>query len=176
MKRIFSLVAMMALLLISQVSFASVGVRLNGNMIGTASDINLTCGSGANSTITSDGSIYNLNCNPNLAESGIANGGATSMATSDTVVPTSFAFVRAASSNDPAFVNKTLANGIPGQVLTFFLASKGSQNLTITPATATGFTSVTLTAAKAEVVFTYINDTVGWILSTYTANVTVNIP
>lgn len=175
MKKLFSSIALIAIMLFCSVSFASVGVNLNGSPLGAATDVNVVCGSGTLSTPL-QGSLLNLSCSPNLATSGIANGGATSMATSDTAVPTSYAFVRAASANDPAFVNKTLANGIPGQVLTFFLASKGSQNLTITPATATGITSVTLTAAKAEVVFMYINDTIGWILSMYSANVTVNIP
>jgi len=179
MKKLFLSLAILAVLLSCSVSFASVGVRLNGSFIGTASDINLVCGSGSNATVTPDGSIYNIGCSSSLAAAGIANGGATSMATSDTVVPTSYAYVRKAINLAAGNVAQTgtLANGIPGQILTMFITTVGaSGQFTLTPATATGFTSVKFTAAKDLAVFLYVNDTLGWILLSYDGSITVNIP
>lgn len=176
MRKIFSLLAILVLLLSSSNSFASVGVRLNGTTVGAATDLNFVCGSGTNGSITADGAIYNVNCSSTLQTTGVANGGAVSMATSDLAVPTSYAFVRKAIAALAAgsFSAGTLANGIPGQVLTVFVTTVGaSGTYTITPVTKTGVASVTLTAANDEVIFLYVNDTVGWVLLSYDGSVTV---
>lgn len=182
MKKIFSL-AILAFLLISTVSFASVGVRLNGTMVGTATDINWVCGTGTNAILTSDGSIYNLGCSSSLASSGIANGGATSQASSTVALTTSFGYVRKVITSDgnALFTAGTLANGIPGQVLTVFVAglspsgATSGGNYTITPTTSTGFVSIKLTAVKDFVQFLYLDDTNGWVILNSGGTVTITL-
>lgn len=179
MKKLFSVLAALAMLLVSSLSFADIGVRVNGVNYGSATDINLVCGAGTNQQVITQGSVFNINCSPNLATTGSANGGAVSMVTSDLAVPTSYAFVRKAIAALAAgsFTAGTLANGIPGQMLTFFITTVGaSGTFTITPTTSTGFTSIQFSTAKQEAIFLYVNDTVGWILSGTTGSPTVNIP
>lgn len=167
----------LVMLVISGPAFASVGIKVNGIDYGAATDINLGCGAGVGTQITGDGSAFNLMCSPNMAQAGLANGGAVSMVTSDLAVPVTYAFVRKAipALAAGAFTQGTLANGIPGQILTFFITTVGaSGTFTITPVTKTGFASVTFTAAKDTAVFIYINDTVGWILGPTSGSVTRN--
>lgn len=173
MKKLFSIIAALVLVLYASASFAAVGIRVNGAPYGTATDLNLSCGAGANSSVTSDGSVFNLECSSNLSTAGVANGGATSVASTVTALTTSFAFVRKVitSNGDSAFTAGTLANGIPGQVLTVYVAGMSPSgatsggNYTITPAKATGFTSVKLSAVNDVVTFLYIDDFYGWILT-----------
>lgn len=175
MKKLFSFLIIAILLIFSSDSFAAVGVRVNGQPYGTATDINFSCGAGINSQPSADGSIFNANCNPNLATSGIANGGATSVASTVTAVPVSFAFIRKVipSNNDAAFTAGTLANGIPGQVLTIYVAGLSPSgattggNYTITPATSTGFRTIKLSAVNDVISLLYIDDSFGWIILTY---------
>ena len=168
------IILFLAAVLIASPAFASVGIRVNGNPYPAAIDLNLVCGAGANSSPVTNG-IASITCSPNLATSGIANGGATSIASTVTAVPTSFAFVRKVVDSDgnAAFTAGTLANGIPGQVLTIYVpglspsnATTGG-NFTITPATSTGFASVKLSATNDEIVLTYINDSIGWVLTSW---------
>lgn len=179
MRKLFSLLAIAALLLSSTLSFASVGVRLNGTAVGSATDLNFVCGTGTNSSVTADGSIYNINCSSSLASTGVANGGAVSMATSDTAVPLAYSYIRKAINLAAGGVAQTgtLANGIPGEVKTIFITTVGASGVwTLTPTTATGFTSIKFTAAKDVASFMYVNDTVGWIILSFTGSITVNIP
>lgn len=183
MKKMFSLLAIAMLLLTSSISFASVGVRLNGTTVGTATDINFVCGTGTNGAVTNDGSIYNLNCSSTLAATGIANGGATSQASTTVALMTSYSYVRKVipSNGDPAFTAGTLANGIPGQTLTVFVAGLSPSgattggNYTITPVTSTGFTSIKLTAVKDTVTFLYVDDTYGWVIINSSGTVTITL-
>lgn len=162
MKKILSFM-ILALLLSSSISFASVGIRLNGSMVGTATDINIVCGSGTNTVMTNDGAIYNINCSPNLQTSGIANGGAVSLATIDAGVPVSFSYVRKAISNLGSTTDP-IPNGIPGQMMVISITSVvGGGTWTLTPATATGWKNIQFNAAGQSALFTYVNDTVGWI-------------
>lgn len=176
MRKLFSVLTLIIFILSCTLSFASVGVRLNGTMVGTATDINLVCGSGTNAVVTNDGSIYNLNCSPNLASVGIANGGATSMTTLDSVVPIAYSYVRKSISSlalgSPQ--TGTLANGYPGQLLTIQISQVFSGGtFTLTPTTTTGFVSVKFTAAKDEVILLYVNDTIGWIILSYDGSITI---
>jgi len=163
-----------AALMLASPSFASVGVRVNGNPYPAANDVNLVCGAGANSSPVSNGTV-SLTCSPNLATSGIANGGATSIASTVTAVPTSFAYVRKVIDSDgnAAFTAGTLANGIPGQILTIYgagLSPSGATtggNFTITPTTSTGFKSVKLSAVGDVVSFLYLDDNFGWTIISY---------
>lgn len=163
------------MLLWASASFAAVGIRVNGAPYGTATDLNLSCGAGVNSVVTQDGSNFNLECSSTLSTSGIANGGAVSIASTVTAVPVSYAFVRKVLDSDgnAAFTAGTLANGTPGQVLTIFAsgmtpsgATTGG-NFTITPSTTTGFRSIKLSAIGDVVSLLYIDDFYGWVILTY---------
>lgn len=157
-------------------SFASVGLRVNGVFVGTATDLNLGCGSGAQAIVTSDGGIYNVECNANLLTTGAANGGVTSMTTLDSVVSPTFTLVRKAIASlaSGGAQTGTLANGIPGEMLSFVITSVGaSGTFTLTPATTTGFTNLKFTAAGDQAVLLYVNDTIGWISLGVDGSVTV---
>lgn len=176
MRNYFKVLAIFAMLLICSVSYASVGVRLNGAAVGTATDLNFVCGSGTSSIVTQDGSMYNINCSPNLAATGIANGGATSMVTTDSAVPTTYALVRKAIASlaSGGTQTGTLANGIPGQLLSFQITSVGaSGTFTITPTTSTGWSTLKFTAQNDQVVLLYVSDTIGWILEGVDGSVTI---
>jgi len=56
----------------------------------------------------------------------------------------------------------TLANGKPGQVLVVSLAVAGGGAGTLTPATSTGWTNLTLLGALDQAVLFYVDDAAGW--------------
>lgn len=58
----------------------------------------------------------------------------------------------------------TLANGVPGQVLTITLAVDGGGTGTLTPATKTGFTTIAFADAGDTATLLYVDDTVGWVI------------
>lgn len=162
MKKILSGL-ILALLFSSSFSFAAVGIRSNGILVGTATDINIGCGSGVNAVITNDGSTYNINCSSNMQETGITNGGYTSLATIDTGIPLTFSYVRKAISN-LGTTTDTLPNGVPGQqVFISITAITGGGTWTVTPTTSAGWSKIQFTAAGQSALFTYVNDTIGWI-------------
>lgn len=173
MKKLFLFLTVIALLVFCSPSFASVGVRVNGVMVGTATDININCGApGNNLSLTPDGSIYNINCSPNLINAGLGNAGYVSMASTVTAIPIGYSFIRKVIDSDgnSAFTAGTLPNGYPGQILTIYAAGLSPSgattggNYTITPTTATGFTSIKLSAVNDVVTFEYLNDTLGWVI------------
>jgi len=98
-----------------------------------------------------------------LLSTGVDFGGIASTTSSTTTIPTSYSVVRYA---DSAAVGQvcTLANGSPGQIITIIMTARtGSNTLVITPATCTGFTTITLDAALEYATLLYIDSTVGWI-------------
>ncbi len=58
----------------------------------------------------------------------------------------------------------TLANGTPGQVLQVTVKTVGSGTAVITPATKTGFSTITLANVGDKTTLMYVDDTIGWIL------------
>ena len=58
-----------------------------------------------------------------------------------------------------------LGDGVQGQKLTIVLKTDGGKDFYVTPKTTTGFTNVQLNDAKDSVTLTYINDTVGWVVT-----------
>ena len=82
------------------------------------------------------------------------------------VIPTSQPFVSKITGADAEAL--TLANGEPGQVLMIYLATDGGGDGTLTPATATGWSTILFADAGDMAVLLYVNDTMGWvILATY---------
>ena len=146
-------------------AFASVGVKVNGILAGEATDINVVCNSGANTTgtnISPDGSTFNIGCNPNLAESGFANAGYVSLASTGATISPSYTFVFKAltSNSDPLYTSGVLANGTPGQILTITATTAGSYTLTFT--TSLTITSIKFTKLGDSVTLVYLDDTNGW--------------
>ena len=58
----------------------------------------------------------------------------------------------------------TLANGVPGQVITIALTVDGGGTGTLTPATKSGFVSIAFADAGDIATLQYVNDTVGWVI------------
>ena len=61
----------------------------------------------------------------------------------------------------------TLANGVPGQVITITLVTDGGGDGTLTPATCTAFSTIVFADAKDTATLEYIDDTIGWVLIGY---------
>ena len=58
----------------------------------------------------------------------------------------------------------TLANGYPGQILIINLTTDGGGTGTLTPATATGFSTIAFADALDQAVLLYVDDIIGWII------------
>ena len=92
------------------------------------------------------------------------------------VVPVGYSFVRKSIAADAAFTAGTLADGVPGQLLTVFIsADLGSETFVITPATSTTFTTASFDSALDTATFLWADDTSGWCVVANTS-VTVAIP
>ncbi len=107
---------------------------------------------------------YKITYHTNLLATGIANGDSTSMSSATTTVPITYKYVR----KDVNSVNQTctLANGFEGQMLTIYVYHVWDSGvMTLTPATRTGFRSLTFNAAGDFVTLLYINDTIGWVIT-----------
>ena len=61
----------------------------------------------------------------------------------------------------------TLANGVPGQVITITLVTDGGGDGTLTPTTCTAFATIVFADAKDTATLEYIDDTIGWVLIGY---------
>ena len=130
-------------------------VDSNGNFIpGTTAQNNI--GSSTNQVNT----VYA----GNFVSAGTSNG-SVSQVESVAALPLSYGVVVMPVMNSVGAVY-TLANGVPGQVITFTVVNAvvGSDTDKITPATSTGFVSVTLTAVKQSVTLMFVNSSVGWII------------
>ena len=182
-KKLFMVLALMAL---TAPAFASVGVRINGTMVGTATDINIVCGSGANTTganISPDGSLYNIGCSPNLAESGFANAGYVSYASTSATISPSYTYVFKVLDTDQnaLYTAGTLVNGIPGQMLTITAngytpnAAGTNAAYTLSFTTAVTLSSIKFTKTGDSVTLVYLDDINGWVLQSSTnVGLTIN--
>lgn len=90
-------------------------------------------------------------------------GAATTMVTTDTVIPVTYATVRITISSRTC----TLANGVKGQVLTLVGIDAISGTVTISPATSTGWASVAMATNGHSLTLLYVDDTTGWIIIGY---------
>lgn len=93
---------------------------------------------------------------------GAQRSGVSTMVSGSLAIPTSYALVIKAITQTATPL--TLANGVPGQILTFQVSTMASGGAILTPTTCTGFTTITFDAAKEYVTLLYIDDTYGWIL------------
>jgi len=58
----------------------------------------------------------------------------------------------------------TLANGLPGQVLTIALDTDGGGTGTLTPTTCSGFVSIAFADVGDHATLRYVDDTIGWVI------------
>jgi tartrate dehydratase alpha subunit/fumarate hydratase class I-like protein len=61
----------------------------------------------------------------------------------------------------------TLADSVPGHLLTISLVTDGGGDGTLTPTTKTGFSTIVFADAKDTATLLYVDDTIGWILVGY---------
>jgi len=156
---ILALVLMTALsFTLPQACFASLGAKLDGGVQQAIKTINFT---GPDSLTKTNGALNIPVVDSTLLAAGAANGGATSMLSSTTVVPTGFAYVNmAVTTTDPLFSAKTLADGKKGQFLTIHVYN-GSQTTTLTPATSYGFSALSFNAVDDQVILLWVGSD-GW--------------
>ena len=172
-KKLFMVLALMAL---TAPAFASVGFKVNGVPAGAATDLNVVCGSGVNTSVTTDGSTYNIGCSPNLAESGFANAGYVSLASTSATISPSYTYIFKVLDTDQntLFTTGTLVNGIPGQMLTItangYTPNAAGTNASYKLSFTTSITllSVTFTKTGDSVTLVYLDDTNGWVLQSST--------
>lgn len=177
MKRILSLALIAALYFIQGTAFADIDCRVNGatcpsNPI-TGVDFQVAAGS---DLLTQTGLRKKIGVvGSTLFATGVAQGNATSIASTTNAVPVGFAYVRMAIPKvaDPAFTAKTLTNGVPGQILTISVPQVGDNSsttggsATITPTCSTGWSKIKVSAQGDIVVLQYIDSSVCWIINSY---------
>lgn len=78
------------------------------------------------------------------------------------VIPVTASYVAKTTGGDAEALS--LANGVPGQILTINLTTDGGGTGTLTPATCSGFATIAFADAGDNVTLRYIDDTVGWVL------------
>lgn len=154
---IFALSLILAMVFASP-SMSAVGIKVDGTLQGTATDIGFKS---EGTKLSNDGSTWTFN----LLLAGVGSSGATSMATNEVAVPVSYSFVRKAiSTNDPAYLAGTMADGYPGQLLTLFITTTYGGTYVLTPTTKTGYTSISFNAGGDFATFLYVDDTYGWVI------------
>ena len=92
-------------------------------------------------------------------------GGTSTMVSGPNAIPVTYKTVHMDLTNGNT-ITSTLANGTNGQVLTLDVTVNPSSAYvwTLTPATKTGYTTVTLTHVGSYVTLLYVNGTLGWVV------------
>lgn len=160
--RIFDLLIVLAIFAATP-AHATVGIKLEGSMAGQATDIDIQSKDTV-ATIKSGNTFKVNSAAVALVAAGAYDGEATSMTSSETAVPTSYAYVKKAISNTVGQAG-TLANGTPGQLLTLeTTVVAGSGTFVLTPTTKSGFTDITFNAAGDRVTLLFVSTTTGWVI------------
>lgn len=164
MRRICALV--LALMLSASSVFAAVAIEKDGSAAGVATTLNFD----ADSAYSTNGSTFNLPMNLDLISAGIDDGGVTALATGPDAVASGYSVILA----NVATHTATLADGVPGQILTIIGADiSDTGTLTVTATTKTGWTSVAIDASRDFVTLLYVDDTYGWIIiAQYSVSIT----
>lgn len=97
----------------------------------------------------------------NVRDQFMTAGGTTSAADS-LAIPVTHSYVAKTTGGDAEAL--TLANGVPGQIITIALVVDGGGTGTLTPATKSGFVSIAFADAGDIASLLYVNDTVGWVI------------
>lgn len=91
--------------------------------------------------------------------------GSTTCAADVLAIPITHRYVAKTTGGDAEAL--TLANGVPGQMLTISLTTDGGGDGTLTPTTCTGFATIVFADAKDTATLLYVDDTIGWTLLGY---------
>jgi hypothetical protein len=95
---------------------------------------------------------------------GVQRGGVSAMVSGSTTIPLTYGYVTKAIGEGVGTVH-TLADGVPGQIITVFAISRASSGTAvITPTTKTGYSTVTLDAAYEYVTLLFLDSTNGWVI------------
>lgn len=189
MKKFLSLVMIFGLVILSGKAFADYGCKYNGDATKcvAAQNIDFKAATGSDILTTTGLTRAIPVLSSTMFATGVANGGATSIASTVNAIPVGFGFVRivANSNGDSLFTTKTLVNGKPGQYLTIFVAGLSPTgattggNATITPTTSTGFSSIKLSAVNDVITLHFMDSVTGWTIVTWTPgasnSVTINL-
>jgi len=160
--------ALIALLLSFAVAEASVGYKKDGEPSGNATSVNIESGYSS-----FDGSTLTIFTN------GYADGVTTNVSTESNLTSAALAYgvVELVIGSSKSI---SLANGTPGQMLTFIVTVAGGGTLTITDdqvasgtMTKTGWDDLAFNAVNDSITLLYYNDTIGWILQGACNSVTV---
>jgi hypothetical protein len=90
-------------------------------------------------------------------------GSSTTVASGTSIIPISGYSLVSKTIGEGSGTVCTVADGEPGQILKIMAGTvTASCTAVITPATKTGFSTVTLTTAKQAVTLHYVNDVMGW--------------
>lgn len=167
------LLTLIALLAFAPAAFAAVGVEIGGTYKGEVSTFNLS----GPEDLTYDGSRLTIPVvDKDLYAAGVADGGSTSMTTTDETIPIGYSHVRKAIAADPTYDDGVLPDGEPGQLLTLQITERnGSGTFIVTPSTATGWATVTFDAVGEICTWWYVDDTTGWVIFGST-NATIALP
>jgi len=85
---------------------------------------------------------------------------AIAVAADDLVIPVTHAYVAKTTGGDAEAL--TLANGKPNQILVIHLTVDGGGDGTLTPVTATGWSTIVFADALDQAVLFYVDDSAGW--------------
>lgn len=177
------LYSLLILSFLSIPAFADVGVKVNGSGHTNVTNLDFQTQTGSDLS-TQTGLTRKIPVlSSTLFATGVAQGGATSVASTTAAVPVGFAYVRKVipSNTDALFNAGTLANGTPGQILTIYVAGISPSgattggNYTITPTTSTGFSAIKVTAINDIVRLAFVDTTVGWVILGYDAGAASSI-
>jgi hypothetical protein len=182
-----ALILMIAMVFMTSLSFAAVGVRNNdttvtkSQTVGTsatqATDLNFLNGV----TVTTDGSVVNVDPttstgNYTFQTNLIAEGSyaaSTQVASSSTNLapanlPWAYIYKNVGSNGGPdnAGVGTQLPNGVPGQVITLVVVSGMTNSATwvVTPNTSLEFQKATFSHKGDCLTLLYVNNTIGWVI------------
>jgi len=99
-----------------------------------------------------------------LLGAGVSLGGVSTMATGSTAIPLAYSVVKKIMSGATNQAG-TMADGVPGQVITVMLTERSSSgNFILTPTTKTGFSNITFNTVGDTATFLFVDGTVGWII------------
>lgn len=184
MKKLFKVLAVLLLALsVGANGFAATGFRDNDGNPQAVADINIKgCTNSVSEgigtidcrTISGTSATYtgDVTFRSNLVSVGRYGASVSSLSSSSTnLSATSIAyavitkFIGGGGGLDGDGRGSILANGTPGQVLTFIVVGAQSGGTwVITPTTKTGFRNLTFNALGDQATLLYVNDTVGWIV------------
>lgn len=123
---------------------------------------------GGDEFVVADGGVINLETGGKIQTNGtdvitsFTLEGGVAVAADALVIPVNVAYVAKTTGNDAEAL--TLANGVPGQMLTISLVADGGGDGTLTPASSSGWATIVFADAGDTITLRYLGATSGWII------------